>query len=367
MQLIYLSSLPWRSFAQRPHKFVEWFHARSGGAVLWVDPYPTRFPCLGDLRRQPVQAGLAGKAQSPGWLTVLHPRALPIEPLPLSGWVNGIFWKDLLREMVFFAERTETIAVIGKPSALALNLLNRLTGIKSFYDAMDDFPAFYSGVSRVAMTSRERALVGQVTRVFASSTMLQKRWSLLRDDVRLIPNAFDEGVLPGPRLQVVPRSKKFFGYVGTVGRWFDWDWFIALAKARPMDAVRLIGPVFVEPPCRLPANVELLPAQEHKLAVQAMLDFDVGLIPFKRNDLTASVDPIKYYEYRALGLPVISTGFGEMILRSNEKGTFVGNDLQRIHGLVEQALTYRPNEEEIRQFRKNNSWGTRFAETGLLS
>ena len=37
-----------------------------------------------------------------------------------------------------------------------------------------------------------------------------------------------------------------------------------------------------------------------------------GIIPFKVNRLTAAVDPIKYYEYRAAGLPVISTEFGEM-------------------------------------------------------
>ena len=345
---------------------MEWFHDRSGGNVLWIDPYPTRFPCLGDLRRQPVQKRVE-KTQSPDWLNVIRPRALPIEPLPLSGWVNGIFWKDLLREIEAFAERTETITVIGKPSVLALDLLNRLTGIKSFFDAMDDFPAFYCGVSRLAMISRERALAGRVTHMFASSTVLRKRWGVLRDDVRLIPNACDEGVLPGPRPQVIPRSKKIFGYVGTVGRWFDWEWFIALAKARPKDTVRVIGPLFAEPPCQLPANVELLPALEHKLALQAMLDFDVGLIPFKRNELTASVDPIKYYEYRALGLPVISTGFGEMNLRTAEKGTFVGHDLQGLCGQVEKALAYRPDEDDIRLFRKNNSWETRFAATGLLS
>ena len=43
-----------------------------------------------------------------------------------------------------------------------------------------------------------------------------------------------------------------------------------------------------------------------------MAQFDVGLIPFLKNRLTDSVDPIKYHEYRALGLPVVSTSFGEM-------------------------------------------------------
>lgn len=44
MQLVYLSPLPWDSFSQRPHQFVEWFHNKHGGEVLWIDPYPTRLP-----------------------------------------------------------------------------------------------------------------------------------------------------------------------------------------------------------------------------------------------------------------------------------------------------------------------------------
>src|SRR5207244_1989459 len=34
---------------------------------------------------------------------------------------------------------------------------------------------------------------------------------------------------------------------------------------------------------------------------------DVGLIPFKRNQLTYHADPIKAYEYLAAGLPVVAT------------------------------------------------------------
>ena len=40
--------------------------------------------------------------------------------------------------------------------------------------------------------------------------------------------------------------------------------------------------------------------------------FDVGLIPFKVNDLTRSVNPIKLREYLAAGLPVVSTPMPEV-------------------------------------------------------
>ena len=40
--------------------------------------------------------------------------------------------------------------------------------------------------------------------------------------------------------------------------------------------------------------------------------FDVGLIPFRLNDLTRAVNPLKLLEYLALGLPVVATRLPEL-------------------------------------------------------
>lgn len=366
MRLVYLSPVPWASFAQRPHKFVDWFHARTGGEVLWVDPYPTRFPVPGDLQRFGFRDDRQNY-QSPPWMTIVRLRSLPIEPLPASGWVNGFLWKSTLHDIERFAYAAPSLVAVGKPSVFALRVLKHLEDTPSLYDAMDNFPAFYSGLPRLAMASRERSLAQRVTHVFTSSTTLRKRLATVREDIQMVPNGLDAAILPPPKLVASQRSSKVFGYVGTVGRWFDWDWIGALAKMRPNDTVRLIGPVFTPPPRALPRNVELLSPREHASALQAMLNFDVGLIPFKKNDLTASVDPIKYYEYRALGLPMVSTGFGEMALRRAEEGTFLSDGLHDIEELMDMALRYVPAAAEIREFTSNNSWEARFAATRLLS
>jgi glycosyltransferase involved in cell wall biosynthesis len=231
---------------------------------------------------------------------------------------------------------------------------------------MDDFPAFYSGLSRLAMRWREQKLVRRVSTVLASSTALKQRWSAIRGDVRLVHNGLDLNVLPPPKLNDATRTQKVLGYVGTIATWFDWEWVIELAKARPSDVVRLIGPVFAPAPVALPQNIEMLPPCNHQAALVAMQDFDVGLIPFKKNELTASVDPIKYYEYRALGLPVISTDFGEMAFRGGEEGTFLSRGVQDAKGLVQSALSYSADSESARQFAARNSWEARFADAGII-
>ena len=157
------------------------------------------------------------------------------------------------------------------------------------------------------------------------------------------------------------------GYVGTIGHWFDWALVFGLAQANPSMCIRLIGPAYMPPPANLPKNIELLPACDHVTAIRFMQEFSVGLIPFKQNDLTASVDPIKFYEYRALGLPVLSTRFGEMTLRDGETGVFLINDQSDLASQVRTAMTYKSVISEIQAFREANSWEARFDESNIIS
>lgn len=361
MPLIYLSPVPWYSFAQRPQKFVRWFHAVTGDKVLWVEPYPSRFPSLSDLKKRSVSDRTEEDRDEP-WLTVLKPGALPIEPLPGSGMINGtLIWKAALAKIKAFAAQPETLLVIGKPTVFALELMKALPDIESVYDSMDDFPSFYKGWSKHAMGRREQAITRQVTHLIVSSTVLKHKWASVRSDIHVIPNALDAELLPQPKLTAARGQARILGYVGTIGAWFDWQWVISLAKARPHDTIRLIGPMFNAPQLALPENIELLPACSHQQALNSMLEFDVALIPFLKTPLTASVDPIKYYEFKALGLPVISTDFGEMTFRAGEKGVFLTSENSTLSEHVDQALMYKAVRDEIEQFRIENSWHKRFS------
>lgn len=365
MRLVYLSPVPWESFAQRPHKFVEWFHKRSGEEVLWIDPYPARFPALSDFNRLHSPA-LQAMYEHPSWIKVVKPTAVPLEPLPGSGWLNALVWRHVFTQLDTFVNRGAALVVIGKPSVLALATLKKFQWCRSVYDAMDDFPAFYKGLSRIALRWREEQLVRLVSDIWVSSTALRRRWNDLRPDVQLVHNGLDLSALPASKAPPRSSEQKVFGYVGTVANWFDWDWVCALAEARPKDEIRLIGPVFEPSIRKLPKNISLLPVCNHAVALRAMMEFDVGLIPFKRNELTASVDPIKYYEYRALSLPVVSTDFGEMRCRSGVPGVFISQSDSDAASLAEAAVRFERDSEGARAFALQNAWEARFDATKLF-
>lgn len=358
------------SFAQRPHKFVEWFHSRSGGEVLWIDPYPSRLPQLGDVRR--LVSSLRGTdipvqdAHTPSWLTVCRPFSLPIEPLSGSGIVNRLFWRDVLTTIDEFVLQGACMIALGKPSKIGLTVLERHASVPSLYDAMDEFPSFFYGISRMAMANREQEVLSRAHRILVSSTGLANRFSKYREKVTLALNACALDSLPAPAMSSERPSRHVLGYVGTIAQWFDWQFVIALAQANPAMQVRLIGPVVIPPPFFLPNNIELLPPCDHKTAIRHMQEFSVGLIPFKLTRLTASVDPIKYYEYRALGLPIITTNFGEMTYRGAEPGVFVSKEITSLAELVQKACAFEFDIEAQLAFRASNSWNSRFDACGIL-
>ncbi|WP_325437924.1 glycosyl transferase [Pseudomonas nitroreducens] len=364
-RLVYVSPVPWDSFSQRPHKFAEWFHESTQGEVLWLDPYPTRLPRLSDFTHRPQSSSLP-RARAP-WLTVVSPRALPMEPIPVLQLLNRYLWKNIQKQVVSFCSGGDALLVAGKPSELALVLLKDRAIRESVYDAMDDFPSFYQGVSKWAMRQREQVLATKVDHILTSSTVLLERLRSL-NRVSLCMNACDLRSLPRVAdLQPRPR-KKLLGYVGTLGPWLDWKLVLKLA-ACPEVRIRLIGPLFSPPSMVLPDNIELLPQCTHEQAILAMQTFDVGLIPFKKTELTSSVDPIKFYEYRALGLPVLSTSFGEMQSHRQQPGVFIVDELQSLGDIsfaIDQALAFTSPPDEIERFRAENSWNSRFDSTHLL-
>jgi glycosyltransferase involved in cell wall biosynthesis len=357
--LVYLSPVRWADFAQRPHKFAEWHHGHHGGRVLWVEPYPSRLPRWADLRRRNhLPPGAAEPL--PAWLELVRTRALPAEPLPGGTFVNRRLWQGVLRRIATFATPHATELVIGKPTQLALDVLRQARFARTVYDAMDDFPAFHGGLAGRAMATAEAAVARQVDVVYGSASRLRDKFAATGARTALVRNACDPAALP-PGLSAT-REPGLVGYIGTIASWFDWDLVLALAAARPDLRLRLIGPLHLQPPVPLPANVELRGAASHPEAMRQMARFSVGLIPFRSTPLTAAVDPVKYYEYRALGIPVLSTAFGEMPQHAAEDpGVFLVDGAAGASEALARALEAQADPAWVQRFRGLNSWSARFS------
>jgi hypothetical protein len=357
-RLIYFSSVPYASYAQRPHFMAKAFADNGFDDILWIDPYPTRLPTFADLKRLRTSNAQVAHPVDPR-VQVIRPRALPIEPLPMSGVINRFAtWRAVCNELKAFARGAAHCALgVGRPSKLADWALRHVPHDRSFADVLDNFPDFYHGVSRVSMRMRLRALLRKADDVYCSSSALALNVRRKRPDAVTILNGYPTAGLPEPS---DAGQRRYIGYIGTIADWFDWPLVQALAEALPDVTFRLIGPEFVSRPANLPANIELFGEVTQERVAALVQEFAVGLIPFRINTLTAGVDPIKFYEYRSLGVPIWSTAFGEMHHRDHAHGvTHIAHD-SNWRTLWDNARASVAKAEDIASFRLEVDWSRRF-------
>lgn len=349
MKVFYLSPVPRASFFQRPQFLASAIAERLGAELVWFDPYPTRFPCLGDLRSGagPNRGGREAGIRVP---------ALPVEPLAGSGRLNRLlFWDSLLARQNI---DTRDVLIIGKPSKFALHFQRVFPG-RTIYDAMDDFPAFYSGLAAKSLAAVENGIARRASFITCSSDRLLERW---RDRVggarcALLPNAYPMSSLPPCPEHRTPARR--IGYVGTLAKWFDWELIAGIARALPGVEIALVGSLHCPVP-PLPDNVRLLGATSVEGCREFLSGCDVGLIPFLQTRLTESVDPVKYYEMVGMGLPVWSTAFGSMRGRGDAScGVHLVDPGTDWRALWERTASWLPNPSALTAFRAANDWDER--------
>lgn len=179
----------------------------------------------------------------------------------------------------------------------------RQAGWKLVYWLLDDWSEFLAtGYLDWYREDVERLLVAKADVVLATAVSLADKasnWG--RDDVTIVPNGYDDQVFR--RADWVPGSRKRVVYWGCLnGSWLDWETLDAVARQRPDWDLDLIGG---HPAQRLDLpNIRYLGAQP----VERLPEFrgDVGLVPFRQGALSRAVDPIKAYEYQALGMATVA-------------------------------------------------------------
>jgi glycosyltransferase involved in cell wall biosynthesis len=255
----------------------------------------------------------------------------------------------------------------------AIELVDLLAPIRVVYHCVDDIAA-HERIDDTSFAEAERRFLERADLVIASSAPLAQRLAAGRHDVRLMPNVADTGLFatalePGPidsDLDALPRPRiVFVGAVSAIK--LDLALIAELARLRPAWSIALVGPVGLGDPstdvsalAQLP-NVHLLGARTCNELPAVMRGADAGLIPYRLNRLTASIFPMKVYEYLAAGLGIVSTRLPS--LAGVEDVRFAGDAAETAVAL--EALLAEDADDERRrrsQVASGHSWEARLRE-----
>ncbi len=289
--------------------------------VLWVNSIGMRRPAASgrDLRRifDKLAKGLRGCREVEPNLFVANPLVIPLPGWGLADRINAGILAATLRRLCVQHALQDPILWSFLPNVG--RLLGRLEERLVIYHCVDEYSAF-SGVSREAIARMERDLVRRADLVLTSSERLCADRSEINPNTRFVTHgvdvghfgqALDQGVETPADLRDLPRP--VIGFFGLLADWVDLDLVRAIAMARPRWSFVLVGKqaTGVGAVRGLP-NVHLLGQKPYALLPAYCRGFDVGIIPFRTNDLTLRANPLKLREYLAAGLPVVSPPLPEV-------------------------------------------------------
>lgn len=201
--------------------------------------------------------------------------------------------------------------------------------------------------------------------VLAASEKLYTRAKAINPHTCLIPNGCDFNYFNRARSnQLAPPDLPEFkraviGYMGAVASWCDLELLDELAQVFSDCNVMIIGPLYNVRNIPLRSNIHWLGYKAYEELIYYAGYFDVGVIPFKQSDMTAAVNPIKMWEYMAMGIPVVTTALPEIQKYSEE--IYYSSGHQDFIKNVKRALKQENWEKCERRMNlaQENSWMAR--------
>jgi glycosyltransferase involved in cell wall biosynthesis len=243
----------------------------------------------------------------------------------------------------------------------AVDFVKVVPAAAKIYYCVDDF-LDYPGVNHADWARMEADLLAAVDGLIVTSRHLAKKRSngcpVLHLPHGVDFDHFSQGAVrakPVPPLEMLPRP--IIGFFGLISPWFDRELVTHLSEVFPGVSFLLIGQADVDlGPLAGRPNVHRIGFVPYAELPAYARYFDVGLIPYRRQKFTRSINPLKLLEYFALGLPVLATRLPE--LEAMPGSLYLARTREEFVESLRILLAGRATErvEEARECARQNTW-----------
>jgi GT2 family glycosyltransferase len=245
------------------------------------------------------------------------------------------------------------------------------------YDCMDDIAEFSN--TEPFIVELEHDLLRKCDKLVVSSQHLFDKYIHLNAPV-LIRNAADIEHFADSRFTTTDRKTDFdihifsqkkdtpnikVGYVGAISDWFDVDLIKSAAQLDPDIEYHLCGAVTSREAVQLKtlSNVIMYGEIKYADAPEFLNQMDVAIIPFQIIPIIEACDPVKFYEYSAIGIPTVTTPLPELARASDL--TLTASTPSEFVRQIKKAYAFSQNNnfrEKLIQYASENTWRHRIAQ-----
>jgi UDP-galactopyranose mutase len=235
---------------------------------------------------------------------------------------------NVLRGMIdrLFTEHQIDKHLLWYYTPMACAWTRHLKPLAVIYDCMDELSAFKGAPP--ALRAREEELFKRADLVFTGGQSLYEAKRGQHPNVYAFPSSIDAShfaqarsiTIDPPDQADIPRPR--LGFFGVIDERMDLELLDAVAAARPLWHLVIIGPVVKIDLATLPRrdNLHYLGGKSYAELPAYLSGWDVALLPFARNESTRFISPTKTPEYLAAGCPVVSTSIRDVVRPYGQQG-----------------------------------------------
>jgi UDP-galactopyranose mutase len=254
---------------------------------------------------------------------------------------------------------------------MALDFTRQLKPATVVYDCMDELSHFKNAPPH--LLEREDELFQRAHVVFTGGISLYEHKSAKHDNIHPFPSSVDvEHFARARTIEREPEDQAHIphpriGYAGVIDERFDIELVRGVSEAKPEWQLVLIGPVVKIDAATLPRapNIHYLGPKHYEDLPAYLSGWQVGLLPFARNDSTRFISPTKTPEYLAAGRRVVSTSIRDVVRTYGERALARIADTPRdCVAAIEASLGDGANDTErlkqVDDFLSRTSWDQTF-------
>ena len=264
-----------------------------------------------------LKKGMGGFREVQKNIYVYSPLVLPIHGISSIRRMNAGILRAQIRRHLTRLHFREPIFWTYNP--LTATFAGEFNEALLVYHCVDDLSAS-PGMPVGVITSAEEQLVRKADLVFTTNPNLQEtrsRWNPA--NTHYFPNVadfdhFSKARRPWPiphDIENIPKPR--IGFVGAISDYkVDFELISHIAEVRPDWHWVLIGQVGegqigTSIDSLLRPNIHLLGPKSYQILPDYLRGFDVAVLPIQKNNYTASMFPMKFFEYLASGRTVVAT------------------------------------------------------------